>query len=167
MSQNLRLFFIVLLYVLNVGFFPFFKQPYGESSDSFIGENVVDVGNNDVLLNSTPFIPFSIDVSILVSIPNSSELLYSILSLSLESITSIGLLPTLSTLASIERGGSESDITGTSTDDIEGDEILYTGGVKFCNSGGNSVYTSDELTGLPIARFIFGTVFGNTPDDTP
>ena len=38
---------IVLLYNRNVGFFPFFKHPYGLSSVSLIGENVdVDVDND-------------------------------------------------------------------------------------------------------------------------
>ena len=92
---------MVLLYIRNVGFFPPFRHPYGASSDNFIGENVVDVGSNDVLLNSTsnpnpsvstvpPFISFFIPKPA----SSSSELLLlftSIFILSLESITSIGL----------------------------------------------------------------------------
>ena len=80
--ENLILFLIVLLYVLNVGFVPPFKQPYGESSDSFTGENVADYGNSEVLLLSTIV----------------SELLFSISSISPISLKSI------SSLVSIDEG---------------------------------------------------------------
>jgi hypothetical protein len=38
--------------------------------------------------------------------------------------------------------------------------------VKFCNSGGNSVYTNELFTGLPIERFILGAIFDDTFGDT-
>ena len=79
------MFLIVLLYVLNVGFVPPFKQPYGESSDSFTGENVADDGNSEVLLLSTTV----------------SELLFSISSISPISPIS---LKSISSLVSIDEG---------------------------------------------------------------
>ena len=64
-----------------------------------------------------------------------SELSFPNFAISLESVTSLDVSTTKFVYGS--RGGSESvDIY---VGEIDGDEILHIDGLKFCNSGGNSV----------------------------